>query len=152
MQWLKTLEGFGLDHYRPILPSACEGGHMEIIRWLRSEGCPWNQRACYYPARGGHLEVLKWLRTLDPPCPWDGVCSSAAGEGQLHVLKYLFENGCPWDDEICSSAAETGHLDVLKYAHENGYPLDETCASAAYEYGPWPHIMEYLRENDCPGM
>ena len=68
------------------------------------------------------------------------------------MLKYLFENGCPWDDEICSSAAETGHLDVLKYAHENGYPLDETCASAAYEYGPWPHIMEYLRENDCPGM
>ena len=41
---------------------------------------------------------------------------------------------------------------MLKYAHENGYPLDETCASAAYEYGPWPHIMEYLRENDCPGM
>jgi len=39
-------------------------------------------------------------------------------------LKYLHENGCPWDKRTCSYAAENCHLDCLRYAHENGCPLN----------------------------
>jgi hypothetical protein len=40
----------------------------------------------------------------------------------LECLKYLHENGCPWDEETCYVAALSGHLECLKYAQENGCP------------------------------
>jgi hypothetical protein len=58
-------------------------------------------------------------------CPWnEQTCSYAATVGRLECLKYAHENGCPWNDETCSSAACNGHLNCLKYAHENGCPWD----------------------------
>ena len=71
---------------------------MEALKWLRSEGCPWDAEACIH---------------------------AAALHGHLDVLKYLHENGCPWDWRTCAWAAEEGHLDVLKYLHENGCPWEE---------------------------
>ena len=68
---------------------------MEILKWLRSEGCPWNEKTCIYAARSGHLEMLKWLRSEG--CPWDEVtCWSAAQGGHLEMLKWLRSEGCPW--------------------------------------------------------
>jgi len=57
LQWMKTQKGFKMD--ADLFESACEGGHWEIIRWLRSEGCPWDAKACYGAAWSGHLEMLK---------------------------------------------------------------------------------------------
>ena len=33
-----------------------------MLKWLRAEGCPWDERVCAKAAYGGQLEVLKWLR------------------------------------------------------------------------------------------
>ena len=33
------------------------------------------------------------------------VCATAASNGQLGFIKYLRENGCPWDEYSCSDAA-----------------------------------------------
>ena len=66
------------------------------------------------------------------------------------MLKYLHENGYPWDERICESAARGGHLDVLKYAPENGCPWNElTC----YQASVMGHldVLKYARENGCPG-
>ena len=64
------------------------------------------------------------------------------------MLKYLHENGCPWNETTCERAAANGHLDVLKYLHENGCPWDErTCASAAAN---GYQVLKYLLENECP--
>ena len=46
---------------------AAEGGHLEVLKWLRAEGCPWDEDACTEAAWYGRLEVLKWLR--DNGCP-----------------------------------------------------------------------------------
>jgi len=46
---------------------AAGGGHLEILQWARTNGCPWDEGTCYNAARGGHLEALKWLR--DNGCP-----------------------------------------------------------------------------------
>ena len=54
---------------------------------------------CALAARGGHLEVLKWLRAQD--CPWDEwTFASAAWDGHLEVLKWMREHGCPWEEDI----------------------------------------------------
>ena len=68
---------------------AAFGGHLELVKWLRANGCPWGVRTSAYAARGGQLEVLQWMRAQDPPCPWNfKVCSSAARNGHLEVLRW----------------------------------------------------------------
>ena len=78
-------------------------------------------------------------------------CAEMAQNGNLELLQFLHENGCPWDEDTCSEAALGGHLECLKYAHDNGCPWDEsTCFIAAF-YG---HLecLKYARENWCPGV
>jgi len=59
------------------------------------------------------------------------------------VLKYLHENGCPWDERTCEWATHGGHLDMLKYARENGCPWDAGVKLVARD----PIIREWLKEN-----
>ena len=49
-------------------------------------------------------------------------CARMALNGNLELLEFLHENGCPWDEWTCFGAAKNGHLECLKYAHENGCP------------------------------
>ena len=74
--------------------AAAEGGHLELLRWARENGCPWDEATPAFAAEGGHLELLRWAR----------------------------ENGCPWDAETCARAAEGGHLELLRWARANGCP------------------------------
>ena len=46
---------------------AAGGGHLEVLKWGRENGCPWDKDTCACAAIGGHLEVLKWLR--ENGCP-----------------------------------------------------------------------------------
>jgi len=34
------------------------GGHLEVLKWLSVNGCPWDEWTCAFAAEGGHLEVL----------------------------------------------------------------------------------------------
>tara|TARA_Y100000746_G_scaffold119062_1_gene101837 strand:- start:580 stop:756 length:177 start_codon:yes stop_codon:yes gene_type:complete len=43
-------------------------------------------------------------------------------EGHLPVLKYLHENGCPWDQGTCYYAAQRKHWDCLQYVVDNKFP------------------------------
>jgi hypothetical protein len=36
-----------------------ERGHLEILKFLRANGCPWDVKTCTEAARNGRLEVLK---------------------------------------------------------------------------------------------
>ena len=125
MDVVKGLEETGYHKLHPELnyDAAASHGHLEVLKWLRSEGCPWDASACRSAARGGHLEVLKWLRKEG--CPWDErTCERAASRGHLDVLKFAYENGCPWNEETCEKAARGGHLDVLQWAIDNGCPYE----------------------------
>jgi len=144
LQWLKTQEGFYI--HSGAFAFACEGGNWEIIRWLRSEGCPWSTSACNRAAKGGQLEVLKWLRSEG--CPWNvTTCSFAAEGGHLDVLKWLKKEGCPWNAGACNCAAEGGHFEVLKWLRSEGCPWNEwACTNAAS--GGYMEIMYWLMDGE----
>ena len=40
---------------------AAAGGHLEVLKWVRSKGCPWGEETCASAARGGRLEV-SWFK------------------------------------------------------------------------------------------
>ena len=90
---------------------------MEVLKWLRSEGCPWDGSACCSAAGRGDLEMLKWMRSEG--CPWDQrICHHAALYGHLEVLKWLRSEGCPWDGLTWFQAAES----VREWMEENECP------------------------------
>jgi len=98
-------------------------GHLEVLKWAREIGCPWNEDTCSNIAKNGHFEVLKWDR--ENRCSWDrNTCNSATFSTSLEVLKWFRE----WlflNEDTCDSAAKNEHLKVLKWARENGCPWNE---------------------------
>jgi len=45
------------------------GGHLEVLQWMRANGCLWDERTCEIAAQNDHLEVLQWAH--ENGCPWD---------------------------------------------------------------------------------
>ena len=85
-----------------------------------TECCPVRKYALQEAIMEGHLLCFIFLhREYDARLTKD-ICSCAAGKGDLEILKYAREEGCPWSERTCSNAAFNGHLDCLKWARENG--------------------------------
>lgn len=104
-----------------ICREAARGGHIDVLRWAREEGSPWDATVCMEAARGGRLEVLRWLRSEG--CPWDEyTCSEAARHGRLEILKWARENGCDWDYWTCCLSFENERFEILRWTLENGCP------------------------------
>ena len=102
-------------------------------------------------AQMNKLEYLVWLREVKN-CDWDSwTIDKAAKQGNLAMVKYCVENGCPMDEVACRIAAREGHLDVLKYLHENDCPWNSFACFWARRNN---HIdcLNYLIEQKCPGF
>ena len=41
-----------------LCQAAARGGHLEELKVLRANGCPWNSLTFWHAAMGGHLEVI----------------------------------------------------------------------------------------------
>ncbi|XP_050438601.1 ankyrin repeat and SOCS box protein 12-like isoform X4 [Adelges cooleyi] len=57
-------------------------------------------------------------------CEVEEICAAASSNGHLECLKYLHENGCPWNETTTLNAVSYGHLECLRYAIQNGCPYD----------------------------
>jgi hypothetical protein len=121
---------------------AAAKGHLEVLRFLHEQGCPWNEEACMKAAAKGHLDTLRYLH--EQGCPWDErACIEAAKNGHIEVLQFLHNRGCPWTDECyyatirgwyakwCTStpidtakAPRPRHVAVLRYLYKAGCPFD----------------------------
>ena len=118
------------------------------LSWALKKCSEKKERFCARMARNGNVELLKFLQ--EKGCPWDeGTCRGAAFAGNLECLKYAREKGCPWDEKTCAGAAEGGHLGILKYLRENGCPWDEDTCSSAAKNGHL-EFLKYAHENGCP--
>ena len=131
--------------YKPTFNAASQGGHLEVLKWLRSIGSQMNEVACSFAAFGGQLEVLKWLRANG--CPWNtGTCAQAAGVGNLEILQWARANGAPWDEKTCAFAAHFGKLEVLQWLRANGCPWDMQTLMCAQDAGHLD-VATWLEEN-----
>ena len=97
------------------------------------------------------LEYLVWLREVKN-CDWDqNTIAYAARQGNLAMVKYCVDNGCPMNAWTCFYAAEKGHLDVLKYLHENDCRWNPDACSYAHANNRID-CLKYLIEQKCPGF
>ncbi len=80
-----------------VTASAAHSGNLELLQWLRANGCAWDADTCSNAARNGHLHVLKWARANG--CEWSSyACACAAGAGRLDMLQWLHAEGCDTND------------------------------------------------------
>ena len=115
---------------------AARYGHRELVQWLCGEGgFAMDEKVVMNAAGAGDLELVRWLRANG--CPLDATASAFAGmKGRLEVLQWLAAEGCPWDADTCIYALDEGHVEVLRWARENGAPwYAETRDWAAEELG-----------------
>lgn len=90
---------------RFIFPEAAKIGNIEVMKWLKDNGCPFNKETFSWAAYNGNLENMKWLHSNG--CPWDPwTFASAAKKGILKNMKWLHRNGCPWDRYTIMHAVE----------------------------------------------
>ena len=61
---------------------------------------------------------FQWHEHIDEPCQY------AAKNGNLEMMKYMYDLCKRWDNKTIIAAAEQGHLHCLKYAIENGCRYD----------------------------
>ncbi|QDZ23928.1 hypothetical protein HOP50_11g64660 [Chloropicon primus] len=136
------------------LAAAAAGGHVDVLDWLRSEGCKLDESAYAGASCGGQLEVLQWLRSQNPPCPWnENACSYSAYEGHLHNLQWLRSQDppCPWNESTCAFAATGGRLGALQWLRSQDPPCPwdaKTCQHAAG--GGELGVLKWARSQDPP--
>jgi hypothetical protein len=119
----------------PLSPSLAheaawqEEGCLEKLRWLRTIGCPWDERVLEAFAAKGELEHMQWAR--EHGRPWGkGICERAAGLGlvspgrSIEVLKWLRANGREYTGWEMVRPFETGCLDVLQWLRADGCPWE----------------------------
>jgi hypothetical protein len=125
--------------------AAAENGHLSVVRWLLSAGCPFDApRMCEGAARSGSVEMMVYARQQLGEELNAGVMQAAAETGRLTMCQYLHSEGCAWDAAAPNWAAHYGHLDTLRWLHEQGCPwlVGEVCKKAAQEGRI--EIMHYL--------
>ena len=109
------------DDFNSLCTWAAEEGQLEILKWLRENGAPWNEYTCAWAAHDGDLEMLQWARANG--CPLSvHTCAYAVWGGHLEVLQWARANGCPWDYRTRANAAANGHTELLSWARANGAP------------------------------
>jgi hypothetical protein len=139
--------GFSLDGL--TYEAAAEGDHLDVVMFLCEHGCPGAERACCAAASRGHLRILEVLHARGA-CPLTGlVLWHAVYRGQLEVVTWLRQRGCPWGHGTMGTAASAGNLQMVQLLRAQGCPLGEEACWNAVWHGHL-EVLQFLVEQGCP--
>ncbi|PNG99695.1 hypothetical protein TSOC_014521 [Tetrabaena socialis] len=97
--------------------------NLEVLRVRDDAACESDDEVLLAAARAGQLEVCRWLRQKG--CPWDCWALDAAAEGGQHrqqaVCEWLLASGCPWSEEAAGEAAKAGHVGLMDWLLGTGH-------------------------------
>jgi len=94
---------------------------LEFLKWAREEKkCEWNERTSFSATYHGNVEILKYC--VDNGCPLrEDLCEVVAIDGHLNLLKFLIDEKKFECDmyRVITGAGSSGNLDMLKYLIED---------------------------------
>jgi hypothetical protein len=139
----------GFEVEQPI-HAACEGGHLEVVEWLHSEGA---QLHVYQDDVGtpmhiacvaGFLEIVRFLHAHGASLYAKDQCSllpihSACRSGHLDIVQWLIAQQVPIDQgdgaggerQPIHDACCGGQIEVARWLHERGASL--TCVASSQQ-------------------
>jgi len=62
------LKSEGVEFDSGTCSSAALGGHLDVLKWLVDEGCPWKIKECYECAKrkDPNSDLCKWIKAFIP--------------------------------------------------------------------------------------
>lgn len=126
----------------------CVSSYLSVVRRSYTYRDVLDANMCSTAAENGHLAMLKWAR--DEGFPWDvRTCSAAAKNGHNAILQWARETECPWDCETCDALASNRNLTMLQWAREKGCYMDGNVFTGAAANGHLA-VLQWARENGYP--
>ncbi len=180
---MKFLYEAGCPWGESTFECAAENTNLQNMKWLKEQGCPWNEwtfekivlngnwdikfsrdhnsccshshESCmensdsFYNTKNKVLNSMKWLR--EEGCPWDAkTFENAAEVGILENMKWLREEKCPWNAETFSRAVGNGNFDNMKWLREEKCLWDAETFNTAVGVPENLEHVKWLKEEGCP--
>lgn len=95
---VKKIKYPSYNDYDLLCNAAAEGNHLDILIWLKVNGCKWNKMTFNFAAINGNVEMLKYLLKYDCPID-DEITSFAAKKSNIHALQWFYENDFKFTDK-----------------------------------------------------
>ncbi len=107
-----------------MVAGAALSGDVELAKLLRERGYQWTPYACSWAARVGDLKMLMFL--IDSGCPWGGMCWQYAGQhpNNLEVLQYMLDGGVEKRYSAWELAIKHERLKNLAFFHKHSFPTN----------------------------
>ncbi|GFR45514.1 hypothetical protein Agub_g6905, partial [Astrephomene gubernaculifera] len=132
LEALEYLLGEAIEDLTFGCESACERGFLAALTFLHARGYVFDPEHVVHAAAGGQLAVVAWLvdelgeelAAADPRGPLLNarVFTAAACSGNMELLRWLRERGCPWNEKTSTQAAAAGCEEALEWLVEQGCP------------------------------
>eukprot|EP00953_Heterococcus_sp_UTEX-ZZ885_P006598 4029-Heterococcus_DN1.PRE.2 len=137
-----------------VCATGCHAGceaDLETLIAAQDLGFPVTDAFINSAAGAGHADVLELLyfdQGFQLPAR---VSSSAAGNAQIDVLRWLQRSGIAFDEQTALLAASRGYIQTLQYLlnEHTEFALDESLCRAAAISGRLS-TLQFLREAGCP--
>lgn len=132
-----------------VWQAAARFGYLNVLRWIHADGYSnFTAITIIMAARSGSSDVVKWLR--ENGCPWNvATTESAACSGNVELLEWLVTNGCPIDYDRCAYfASETGSLEILQWLDRNGYKITPPLPAINASHGHL-EVLQWMKEVVC---
>ena len=126
------------------MDNAIYHGHLGVIKWLKDHKVPFSVHAFYYASRNGSLENMKWLKDNDCTFASD-LLYSAAHTGNLENLIWLKQYSV-WNNHIINELGKDGELHIIKWLIDNGCPYDERLREYAH-MSDLPELKDWITKN-----
>ena len=132
-----------------VCEEAAEGGHLEVLQWLRSVGFSWCSIDVFFLAiKGNNVEVVRYMMDNG----FDEIYGAgrvAARYGCMSILKFLQSLNYEFVNDEIDYAAGGGHLDIVQWALENGYPMTKSTSYFA-SLNDQLSMLKWLFAKGCP--
>ena len=152
-----------------LMELAIKSSNIDIVNYLLSKGYDFLDNTfdliCQNSFEIGHIEydynfkrlsesftlkIAAYLIEKKYPLN-ENICSKAAKNGKLYLIKFLRGKGCPWNENVFINSIiinKNYDLDIIMYAIENNCPCSEKVLSHAEQLGSidlYDLIDDYLQ-------
>ena len=155
IETLQKMINGGSEAPSDLFDLAAEMGRLDVIQLAREPGFEALKPDGFTfatAASKGHLHIIVWL--FEQGYMWDDdTLTHAAVYGQLKVVEYALNNGCPRSPNHptrpFAAAARAGDIKILEMLQKAKFPWDASACAFAAKGGHQP-ALEWLRSQGCP--
>jgi hypothetical protein len=145
--WLHTEQHCQLPD--DMCASAAKSGGVEVLTWLQQQGAVFNAATSLSAAEGGQLQALQFLHTQGCVIEPRRVCHAAALRGDIPMLQFLHSISClTIDSLVLIYAARDGSVELMQWLQDHGAAVSQMTLLYAITYGHLP-LCQHLLAAGC---